>query len=199
MSHYRIVSTVACLSRNEIIESHSHLVRPIALSLKHRLPASFEADDLIQSGMIGLIAAADRYDETRPETFEAYCRQKIRGAILDACKHEYRNATCESIDDNVYQLRAPAPRIDEQLEQEQAHDQVRNAIENLTPRQRKVVSIRFASDRTCTQVEAGEQLGGISQAGVRDLEQRAFRSMQRQLSNVIMFPKPVTRPAAKAA
>jgi RNA polymerase sigma factor FliA len=47
-----------------------------------------EIDDLIAAGTIGLIDAADRYDERRNIPFEAYARRRIQGAILDALRAE---------------------------------------------------------------------------------------------------------------
>jgi RNA polymerase sigma factor for flagellar operon FliA len=174
-------------NRNEIVERYAQLVKPIALSLARRLPPCFEADDLIQFGMLGLIAAADRYEDGRAETFEAYCRQKIRGAILDGCGKEWRESTYEAIEDHVYQLRAPAPLIDEQLEREAERAEVREALGTLTERQQKVIVMRFSKD--LTQTEAGSQLG-ISQNGARLLEERGLGAMKRKLAPVLQFPKP---------
>jgi len=47
-----------------------------------------EIDDLVAAGMVGLIDAADRYDESRGIPFEAYSRRRIQGAILDALRAE---------------------------------------------------------------------------------------------------------------
>ena len=43
------------LDMNRLVESYAPLVKRIALHLKARLPACVEVDDLIQSGMIGLM------------------------------------------------------------------------------------------------------------------------------------------------
>ncbi len=59
------------------------LVKRIALHLKGSLPAQFETDDLIQSGMIGLLAAARDYSPDHGASFATYAGIRIRGAILD--------------------------------------------------------------------------------------------------------------------
>jgi RNA polymerase sigma factor for flagellar operon FliA len=51
--------------------------------LKAKLPPSVEVDDLIQAGMIGLLDAVNRYEETHGAQFETYAVQRIRGAMLD--------------------------------------------------------------------------------------------------------------------
>lgn len=68
---------------NQLIEEHSTLVKRIAHHLKGRLPASVQVDDLIQSGMIGLIEAARKYDPSKGASFETYAGIRIRGAMLD--------------------------------------------------------------------------------------------------------------------
>jgi RNA polymerase sigma factor for flagellar operon FliA len=44
---------------------------------------SVEVDDLIQAGMMGLLDAVNRYEETHGAQFETYAVQRIRGAMLD--------------------------------------------------------------------------------------------------------------------
>ena len=51
--------------------------------MKAKLPPSVEVDDLIQAGMIGLLDAVNRYEETHGAQFETYAVQRIRGAMLD--------------------------------------------------------------------------------------------------------------------
>ncbi len=48
-----------------------------------RLPASVQADDLIQAGMIGLLEAARNYDASQGASFETYAGIRVRGAMLD--------------------------------------------------------------------------------------------------------------------
>ena len=48
-----------------------------------KLPASVQVDDLIQAGLIGLMDAAEHYDNTQGAQFETYAVQRIRGSMLD--------------------------------------------------------------------------------------------------------------------
>lgn len=59
------------------------LVKRIAHHMMAALPPSVEVDDVIQSGMVGLLDAARRYTETEGAQFETYAVQRIRGAMLD--------------------------------------------------------------------------------------------------------------------
>lgn len=65
------------------VEQHAPLVKRIAHHVMARLPASVEVDDIIQAGMLGLIDAVARYEQTAGAQFETYAVQRIRGAILD--------------------------------------------------------------------------------------------------------------------
>lgn len=68
---------------SDLIERHSDLVQKIAYHLMARLPASVLVDDLIQSGMIGLLEAARNFDASKGASFETFAGIRIRGAMLD--------------------------------------------------------------------------------------------------------------------
>jgi RNA polymerase sigma factor for flagellar operon FliA len=68
---------------NELVVLHESLVKRIAYHLMSRLPASVQADDLIQAGMIGLIEASRKFDPEQGASFETYAGIRIRGAMLD--------------------------------------------------------------------------------------------------------------------
>ena len=68
---------------NELVVQHEPLVKRIAYHLMSRLPASVQADDLIQAGMIGLIEASRKFDPEQGASFETYAGIRIRGAMLD--------------------------------------------------------------------------------------------------------------------
>ncbi|BBN59255.1 MULTISPECIES: RNA polymerase sigma factor FliA [Hydrogenovibrio] len=65
------------------IEEFLPLVNRIAYHLKGRLPDSVMVDDLIQSGVVGLIEAAQKFDASQGASFETYAGIRIRGAMLD--------------------------------------------------------------------------------------------------------------------
>ncbi|AWB67386.1 RNA polymerase sigma factor FliA [Saccharobesus litoralis] len=66
-----------------LVEQHAGLVKRIAHHMMARLPASVIVDDLIQSGMIGLLEAARNFDATKGASFETFAGIRIRGAMLD--------------------------------------------------------------------------------------------------------------------
>ncbi|WP_252176413.1 RNA polymerase sigma factor FliA [Endozoicomonas sp. 4G] len=71
------------LIQTEMVETHKALVKRIANHLAARMPASVQIDDLVQSGMIGLLEAASKYDASKGASFETFAGIRIRGAMLD--------------------------------------------------------------------------------------------------------------------
>ena len=62
------------------------LVKFIAHRISSRLPAHVEVDDLIHSGILGLIDAVKKFEPDRNVKFKTYAEQRIRGAILDGLR-----------------------------------------------------------------------------------------------------------------
>jgi len=71
------------IDKTALLEQHTVLVKRIAYHLLARLPASVIVDDLIQSGMIGLLEAANNFDASKGASFETFAGIRIRGAMLD--------------------------------------------------------------------------------------------------------------------
>ncbi len=72
--------------REEQIRRYAPMVRRMAHHLLARLPASVMLDDIVQAGMIGLMDALSRYEDTHGAQFETYATQRIRGAMLDGLR-----------------------------------------------------------------------------------------------------------------
>ena len=69
--------------KNQLLAEFAPLVKRLAHQMKAKLPPSVEVDDLVQAGMIGLLDAVNRYEETHGAQFETYAVQRIRGSMLD--------------------------------------------------------------------------------------------------------------------
>jgi len=69
--------------KDKLIMEHSPLIKVIAQKIAVRLPSNIELDDLISSGVIGLMDAIEKYDPTRDVKFKTYASFRIRGEILE--------------------------------------------------------------------------------------------------------------------
>ncbi len=76
------------ISEDQLIGQYAPLVRRVALQLISRLPASVELDDLMQAGMMGLLDAVRRYQQTADAQFETYATARVRGAMLDELRSQ---------------------------------------------------------------------------------------------------------------
>ena len=70
-------------SRDQGARQYAPLVRTLAHQMVARLPANVELDDMIQAGMMGLMDALGRFEESQGTQFEVYAASRIRGAMLD--------------------------------------------------------------------------------------------------------------------
>jgi RNA polymerase sigma factor for flagellar operon FliA len=72
--------------RDSLVLGHLDLVKKIAYHLLARMPSTVDVDDLVQSGMVGLIAAARDFSPDRGAAFRSYAGTRIRGAMLDEAR-----------------------------------------------------------------------------------------------------------------
>jgi RNA polymerase sigma factor for flagellar operon FliA len=70
-------------NRDAVVQEFLPGIRIQAMRMKLRLPSHIEADDLVSSGVVGLLDAMERYDSSRGIKFRTYADFRIRGAMLD--------------------------------------------------------------------------------------------------------------------
>jgi RNA polymerase sigma factor for flagellar operon FliA len=73
-------------AREKLILEHLPQVKLIARRIHDRLPVSVKLEDLISTGVLGLISAIDRFDEAHEVKLKTYAEYKIRGAIFDSLR-----------------------------------------------------------------------------------------------------------------
>lgn len=78
--------TQSAEEREQLILEHLPQVRLIARRIHDRLPESVSLDDLVSTGIVGLISAIDRFDSSHNVKLKTYAEYKIRGAILDSLR-----------------------------------------------------------------------------------------------------------------
>jgi RNA polymerase sigma factor FliA len=72
--------------RERLIIEHMPQVNLIARRIHETLPGNVCLDDLVSSGVVGLIMAIDNYDPSQAVKLKTYAEYKIRGAILDSLR-----------------------------------------------------------------------------------------------------------------
>ena len=70
-------------TKNELLLHYTYLVKWVVRRMMPKLKNYNEYDDLVNSGVIGLIDAVDKFDLGHKVKFETYAVSRIRGGILD--------------------------------------------------------------------------------------------------------------------
>jgi RNA polymerase sigma factor for flagellar operon FliA len=73
-------------AREKLLLHYLPLVRQVAGRIKTGLPASVEYEDLVNTGLVGLIGSIDNFNLERGFKFETYAVPRIRGAMLDGLR-----------------------------------------------------------------------------------------------------------------
>src|SRR6186997_230125 len=63
-------------------------VEQLARRVAATMPHSIDIGDLVQDGVIGLIDAAQRFDEGRGIKFKTFAERRVRGAMIDALRKD---------------------------------------------------------------------------------------------------------------
>lgn len=63
-------------------------VEALARRMAASMPNSIDIGDLVQDGVLGLIDAANRFDEERGIKFETFAERRVRGAMIDALRRD---------------------------------------------------------------------------------------------------------------
>jgi len=70
-------------NKEAALQRYFPLVKYVVDKIASGLPKSIERDDLINTALIGLFDALEKYDESRGTKFETYAIWRIKGAVLD--------------------------------------------------------------------------------------------------------------------
>jgi RNA polymerase sigma factor for flagellar operon FliA len=126
--------------RNEYAAKFFPYIEKVARRLARRLPAHVEIDDLISSGVIGLMEAAERFDPSRVDRFEAFAEFRIRGAMLDDLRS--RDTLSRDMRRLSNELRDATRRLEAQLgrtpDQEEIAKRLGVGVDELYARQQKL-------------------------------------------------------------
>lgn len=80
--------TVDDFEKEELIKNYLPLVKKVVHRLSGRLPKDVDIKEMLNSGIIGLVDALEKYDPKHETNFSTYAQFRIRGAILDSFRSQ---------------------------------------------------------------------------------------------------------------
>lgn len=93
---------------------HATLIHKLAKHIKARLPLSIELDDLIQSGLVGLLEARTSYSSDAGASFVTYASLKIRCAMYEFIRKN--SGITRDISQNIKKISAAVSRLENEAD-----------------------------------------------------------------------------------
>ena len=198
-------------SRKEMILENLPLVKKVASKIHRRLPeGTVEFEELINVGVIGLMKAVDRYDETKAK-FSTYAYIKIRGEILDFLRkldplprnlrNKLKNSDWEdvkeeavfflSIEENLFRnadgikikdtLASKVPNPEDEIERKEKIELLSRAIGKLSEKEQLVLQLIFVEELDLKSVA---EILNISVSRASQIKTGALKKLRNLLESV---------------
>jgi RNA polymerase sigma factor (sigma-70 family) len=140
--------------------------------------ASIDIDDLMQEGWLGLIEAADNFDDTRGAEFWTYARWRVQGAMGDAVREalyfsrrtggEYQLVRYSS---ELHEKTVPPPTGEENQTWE-------GMIEELPPRERQILALHVIRGLALHRVG---KLYQVTESRICQIVERALKRLRGKM------------------
>ena len=179
--------------RDKLIAEHLHFPRVIALEVIGGLNRGTHLDDLIASGNIGLVEAAERFKPDCGLKFSTFAWYRIRGAMVDGLRiggrysrsavARFRREAANDTGGGIPVAVTPKadrgeetfPHLEEELDRRRHMPRLAQALAQLPDRERDVTKLHYFEGLQLTDV-AGRM--GLSRSYVTRLHQRALQLLQ---------------------
>ena len=178
--------------RRLLIEHNLRLVVYIAKKFEN---TGINVEDLISIGTIGLIKAINTFKPDKKIKLATYASRCIETEILMVLRRNSRMKSEISIDEPLNVdwdgnelllsdiLTSDQDAVSKGLEDQIDRELLRRSLEILTPRERRIVDMRFGlrtGGREMTQKEVADRMG-ISQSYISRLEKRIMKRLQKEI------------------
>ena len=199
-------------TKKELVLEHLPLVKKVANRIYRRIPeGAVEFDELVNTGVIGLIKAIERYDENKAK-FSTYAYIKIRGEILDylrkldflprSVREKVKNGEADAVKDCIASfisieeklfsdserfrlkdtLASPDDGPEEKVLFEDAKKHLSEAIKQLSDKEQLVLQLVFVEELDLKSI--GEILN-ISVSRVSQIKSGALKKLRRILKDAL--------------
>ena len=173
-----------------------HNLRLVVYLAKKYENSGVPAEDLVSIGTIGLIKAVNTFTPARNIKLATYASRCIGNEILMYLRKSSNRRQEASIDEPLNTdgdgnelllsdvLGSDENQVGQRLEQDAERASLRRSVEQLSPRERQIMELRFGlvDGVEHTQKEAADALG-ISQSYISRLEKRIIRELKKKLED----------------
>jgi RNA polymerase sigma factor for flagellar operon FliA len=179
--------TYSIEARESLIIDHLPKVKYIADRIAAKLPPSVERDDLYGAGVVGLIDAVERYDDSRGVAFTTFAEMRVRGAILDNLRS--LDWASRSSRRKAREIQASYSRLEQELGRPASEDEVAESmkipVSDLRATLQEIRGLRITNLDECDE-ETGLSLAEtISDTGATQLDAMQSRQQRKLLSAAI--------------
>lgn len=173
----------AGIYRDRIVQANLRLVVSIAKRHVGRSDAFFE---VVSDGNVSLMRAVEKFDFSRGFRFSTYASWAVMKNYARTIPEERYRAMTQVTGQDELLAAAPDVQTVEASEMDVAHvrDAIRRGLEQLSPREREVVTEHFGLGRPDGQGATLEDLGrryGVTKERVRQIEKRAVAKLRQFL------------------
>lgn len=115
------MTTVLTDEQREMVLTHVPLVEHIVNRVSAGLPSRYARDDLVQTGILGLITATVRFDPDRGVSFSTFAGRRIEGAIIDHLRRsDWAPRSVRALERRLVQAQDRNPATDPSVALDQA-------------------------------------------------------------------------------
>lgn len=154
------------LARERMILQNLGLVNRIVARLIPELPRCVDREDLVSTGILGLIKAVDRFDPSRGVKFETYASCLIRGEIMESLRE--RDPASRTLRKKIREMAKTANRLSMALGRSPRTEEVARTM-GISLREYQAL-VRAAEGSAVTSLE--EALAAEPQAEARALMEK---------------------------
>ena len=175
-------------------EQYIPLVHKLTIPLYRRMKSRYSYDDMFQTGCLGLMRAANKFDESKNCKFITYAYRSIQGTLLNlarddswyvanSCRERLKSSYTPSSLDILVGTRRDTPIGDLISTQDDIQDfnilDLRIALDKLSYKYRKVVELRYFDELTQAKVA---KILGVKKVEVSKFEKQALKLLRKELS-----------------
>lgn len=176
----------------------THNLRLVVYIAKKFESTSAGVEDMISIGTIGLIKAVNTFEPEKNIKLATYASRCIENEILMYLRKGSNRRQDASIDEPlntdsdgnelllVDVLVSEDAQVGEELERNAERTALRHAVEQLAPRERQIMELRFGLNggKEHTQKEVADMIG-ISQSYISRLEKRIIKRLRREMEAAV--------------